>query len=220
MTLQLDNRGFSLSIAVTGFSGNLCLPAGWNKQTFFSFLTSLESLVTCAIRYCSTTLANSSRFAGDFSFNCIFRPWRTALLNCPLIISCHKPAKSTVALGVLFRCKQYFNSAQLFKLYTSFFRPCLEYCSHIWGSSPYTSLLDRVESKAIRLIGDPSLTSTLDPLSLRHKVASLSLFLLLLLWSLLWWIGRLYSTSNGSATFHTAGNICPQLLCGTLQCEN
>ena len=54
-------------------------------------------------------------------------------------------------------------------------RPCLEYCSHIRGSSPYTSL-DRVESKAICLISDPSLTSTLDPLSLRHKVASLSLF--------------------------------------------
>ena len=64
----------------------------------------------------------------------------------------------------------------LFKLYTGFIRPCLEYCSHIWGSSPYTSLLDRVESKAIRLIGDPSLTSTLDPLSLRRKVASLSFF--------------------------------------------
>ena len=79
-------------------------------------------------------------------------------------------------LGVLFRCKQYFNAAQLFKLYTGFIRPCLEYYSHIWGSSPYTSLLYRIESKAIRLIGDPSLTSTLDPLSLRRKVASLSLF--------------------------------------------
>ena len=78
-------------------------------------------------------------------------------------------------LGVLFRCKQYFNSAQLFRLYTGFFRPCLEYCSHIWGSSSCTSLLDRVESKAIRLIGDPSLTSTLDPLSCRRKVAFLSL---------------------------------------------
>ena len=33
-----------------------------------------------------------------------------------------------------------------------------------------------VESKAIRLTGNPSLTSTLDPLSLRRKVASLSLF--------------------------------------------
>ena len=34
-------------------------------------------------------------------------------------------------LGVLFRCKQYFNAAQLFKLYTGFVRPCLEYCSHM-----------------------------------------------------------------------------------------
>ena len=51
-------------------------------------------------------------------------------------------------LGVLFRCKQYFNSVQLFKQYTGFIRPCLEYCFHIWSSSPYTSLLDRVESNA------------------------------------------------------------------------
>ena len=57
-----------------------------------------------------------------------------------------------------------------------FIRPCLEYCSHIWGSLPYTTILDKVESKAIRLIGVLSLTSTLDPLSLRCKVASLSLF--------------------------------------------
>ena len=73
--------------------------------------------------------------------------------------------------GILFWCKQYFNSAQWFKFYTGFIRPCLEYCS-----SPHTSLLDRVESKDIRLNGGPSLTSTLDPLSLRRKVASLSLF--------------------------------------------
>ena len=81
-------------------------------------------------------------------------------------------------LGVFFKCKHYFNSAHLFKLYIGFICPCLEYCSHIVGSSPHTSPLDRVESKArpIRLIGDPSLTSTLDPLSLRRKVASLSLF--------------------------------------------
>ena len=78
--------------------------------------------------------------------------------------------------GVLFGCNHYFNSAQLFKLYTGFIRPCLEYCTHIWGCSPYTSLLNRVESKAICLIGDPSLTSTLDPLSFCRKVASLSLF--------------------------------------------
>ena len=51
----------------------------------------------------------------------------------------------------------------------------MEYCSHIWSSSPYTSLLDKLKSKVICLISDPSLTSTLDPLSLCSKVASLSL---------------------------------------------
>ena len=122
-------------------------------------------------------------------------------------------------LGVHFRCKQCFNSAQLFKLYTVFIRPCLEYCSHIWGSSPYTSLLDRVESKAICLIGDPSLTSTLDPVSSPQGGFSISCSTTItLVTALMNW--RLYSTSNGSATFHTAGNICPQLLCGTFQCEN
>ena len=60
-------------------------------------------------------------------------------------------------------------------LYTGCIRPCLEYCTHILGSSPRTSLLDRVESKAVRLIGDPFLTLTLDSPSFRCKVASLSL---------------------------------------------
>ena len=80
------------------------------------------------------------------------------------------------ASPVLYQCKQYCNSAQLFKLYTGFIHPCFQYCSHIWGTFPFASLLDRVESKPTHLIGDSSLTSTLDSLSLRCKVASLSLF--------------------------------------------
>merc|ERR1712002_627228 len=54
----------------------------------------------------------------------------------------------------------------------------MEYCSHMRGGegSSAASLLDRVESKAIRLINDPSLTSPRESLSLRRKVASLSLF--------------------------------------------
>ena len=73
-------------------------------------------------------------------------------------------------------CKQYFNSTRLFKLYSGLIRPYLEYCFRIWSTSPLTFLLDMVESKAIHLIGDPSLTSTLGLLSLHPKVASLSLF--------------------------------------------
>ena len=79
-------------------------------------------------------------------------------------------------LGVLFRCKNFFTSAQLLQLYTGLIRPRLEYCSHIWGASSSTSLLDRVESKAFCLIDYPDLTLNLDSLALRRKVASLSLF--------------------------------------------
>ena len=79
-------------------------------------------------------------------------------------------------LGVLFRCRRYFSSEQLFKLYIGLIRPCLEYCSHIWGGSSSATILDRVESKAIRLINSKELTDPLDPLPLRRKVASLSLF--------------------------------------------
>ena len=79
-------------------------------------------------------------------------------------------------LGVLFRCRTFFSSEQLLRLYKGLIRPCMEYCSHIWGGSSSVSLLDRVESKAIRLINCPRLTSKLDPLALRRNVGSLSLF--------------------------------------------
>ena len=79
-------------------------------------------------------------------------------------------------LGILYRCRAYFSSPQLLQIYKGLIRPCMEYCSHIWGGSTSTYILDRVESKAIRLINEPTLTSSLDSLSLRRKVASLSLF--------------------------------------------
>ena len=88
-------------------------------------------------------------------------------------------------LGFLCRCKQYFNSAQLFKLYIGFICPCLEYCSHIWGSSPYTSLLDRVESKAYPPDRRPLLDLDSRP-SVSSQQGGFSIsFLPLLLWSLL-----------------------------------
>nr|CAH7762901.1 unnamed protein product [Callosobruchus chinensis] len=54
----------------------------------------------------------------------------------------------------------------------------LEYCSHIWGAAAPTtlSLLDAVQRRAIRLIGDPALTCHLQPLSHRRAVGDLSLF--------------------------------------------
>jgi len=79
-------------------------------------------------------------------------------------------------LGVRFSCCKYFSPEQLLQLYVGLICPCMEYRSQIWGGSPFTALLDWVKSKEIHLINDPNLTSSLDPLSLRCKVSSLSLF--------------------------------------------
>merc|ERR1712035_79188 len=47
---------------------------------------------------------------------------------------------------------------------------------HVWGGSTHTVLLDRVESKAFRLINSPPLTDCLQPLLFRRNVANLSIF--------------------------------------------
>nr|CAH7733753.1 unnamed protein product [Callosobruchus chinensis] len=79
-------------------------------------------------------------------------------------------------LGYLFRARKYFSPSNLFALYK--ITPSLEYCPHIWGAaSPTTlSILDAVQRRAIRLIGDPALTCYLQPLSHRRAVGDLSLF--------------------------------------------
>nr|CAH7767476.1 unnamed protein product [Callosobruchus chinensis] len=63
-------------------------------------------------------------------------------------------------------------------LYKAQIGPSLEYCSHIWGAAaPTTSpILDAVQRRANRLIGDPVLTCRLQPLSHRRAVGDLSLF--------------------------------------------
>merc|ERR1712030_25780 len=79
-------------------------------------------------------------------------------------------------LGILYRCRPFFTCEQLLRIYKGLIRPCLEYCSHVWGGSSSTHLLDRVESKAYRLINSPTVTANIPSLSLRRNVVSLSLF--------------------------------------------
>ena len=107
-----------------------------------------------------------------------------------------KPHINTIAkhasqkLGFLSRACGYFSPSQLLTIlilltpshlltiYKSQTRPSLEYCSHVWGGAPKSSLhlLDRVQSKAIRLINNPNLTNSLQSLSHRRLVADLSIF--------------------------------------------
>nr|CAH7715692.1 unnamed protein product [Callosobruchus chinensis] len=84
-------------------------------------------------------------------------------------------------LEYLFRARKYFSPSNPLTLYKAHqIRPSLECCSHIWGvAAPTTlSILDAVQRRAIRLIGDPALTCHLQPLSHRRRraVGHLSLF--------------------------------------------
>ena len=56
--------------------------------------------------------------------------------------------------------------------------PSLEYCSHVWGGAPKSTLclLNKVQSKAICLNNDPGLTKSLQPFSHRRLVVDLSIF--------------------------------------------
>ena len=61
-------------------------------------------------------------------------------------------------------------------LYRGVVRPCMEYDPHIWGGSSHTAILEKVESRAFRLIDSPALTNSLQSLSSHRIVATLSLY--------------------------------------------
>ena len=94
----------------------------------------------------------------------------------PHIISIPKHASQK--LGFLSRACGYFSPSQLLTICKSQIRPSLEYCSDVWGGAPKSSLnlLDRVQSKATRLITNPNLTNSLQSLSHCRLVADLSIF--------------------------------------------
>ena len=81
-------------------------------------------------------------------------------------------------LGFLARARGFFSSSHLLNIYKSQIRPSLEYCSHVWGGAPKSTLclLDKVQSKAIRLINNPNLTKSLQPLSYHRLVGDLSIY--------------------------------------------
>ena len=81
-------------------------------------------------------------------------------------------------LGILFGSRRYFTPSQLLTLYTAQIRPCLENGSHLWRGASKHSLatLDSIQKRAIKLIGDPALTNSLDSLAHRRTISALSLY--------------------------------------------
>ena len=81
-------------------------------------------------------------------------------------------------LGLLFRSRRCYTPSQLLMLYKAQIRPCLEYGSHLWRGASKHSLatLDAIQKRAIKLIGEPALTNSLDSLAHRRTVSALSLY--------------------------------------------
>ena len=91
----------------------------------------------------------------------------------------HSLAKhASIKLGFLAIARGFFSSSHLLSIYKSQICPSLEYCSHVWGGAPKSTLclLDKVQSKSIRLINHPNLTKSLQPLSNRRLAGDLSIF--------------------------------------------
>ena len=67
-------------------------------------------------------------------------------------------------LGFLNRCKKYFTPSDLALIYKVYIRPKLEYNAHIWSGAPKNTLhlLDRIQKRAIRLIGGNNIAESLD----------------------------------------------------------
>ena len=81
-------------------------------------------------------------------------------------------------VGSLYRPQHFLTAESTLYLYKSNIRPCMEYCSHIWGGAPRShglDLLNRVQKRVVSLVGS-GLSSDLQALSHRRDVASISLF--------------------------------------------
>ena len=134
---------------------------------FILFINDLLASTSSNIRsFLIDTFLNSS-----FSFN----PNNHAFTD----ISLHRNiSASLLSDDFLARARGFFSSSHLLPIYKSQIRPSLECCSHVWGGAPKSTLclLDKVQSKAIRLINNPNLTKSLQPLSHRRLVGDLSIY--------------------------------------------
>ena len=109
------------------------------------------------------------------SFNMLGLTFSSKLDCGSYIVSIAKTASKKIA--ALIRSMKSLSREVALYLYKSTIPPCMEYCCHVWASAPscYVELLDKLQKRICRTVG-PSLAASLEPLSHRRNVASLSLF--------------------------------------------
>ena len=91
------------------------------------------------------------------------------------IISIAKTASNKI--GALICSIKFLSPEVALYLYKSTICSCMEYCCHVWAGAPscYLELLDKLQKRICRTVGH-LLATSLEPLTHRRNVASLSLF--------------------------------------------
>ena len=91
------------------------------------------------------------------------------------IVSIAKTASKKI--GALICSVTFLSPEVALYLYKSTTRPSMEYCCHVWAdaTSCYLKLLDKLQKRICRTVG-ALIAASLEPLTHRHNVASLSLF--------------------------------------------
>ena len=80
-------------------------------------------------------------------------------------------------IRALVRSMKFLSPEVALYLYKSTIQSCMGYCCHVWAGAPscYLELPDKLQKRICRIVG-PSLAASLEPLSYRQNIASLSLF--------------------------------------------
>nr|CAH7753132.1 unnamed protein product [Callosobruchus chinensis] len=169
--VKLERRRLATAASL---SKNLEAITAWGLKSMVEFNASKTQYCTLSNKRCPSehsVLMNNQALPRSHSFKLL-----GVSITENMIWHEHVSSIATAArekLGYLFRARKYFSPSNLLMLYKAQIRPSLEYCSHIWGAAAPTtlSILDAVQSRAIRLIGDPALTCHLQPISHRRAWA-------------------------------------------------
>ena len=83
--------------------------------------------------------------------------------------------KVSRGLGILYKCKRYFNQETLLMLYNSFIYPYLNYCVTVWGNTfeSYLLPLIKLQKRAVRIISGAKRCAPSDPIFKKFRILKL-----------------------------------------------
>ena len=118
---------------------------------------------------------DGSVLQGKLSFDMLGLTFSSKLDWCSYIIFIAKTVSKKI--GALIHSIKFLSPEVALYLYKSTICPCMEYYCHVWAGAPccYLELLDKLLKRICRTVC-PSLDASLEPLTHRRNVDSLSLF--------------------------------------------